>query len=88
MDRAQELYREQYIQLLKRRYNVSLIRRKPFVPLSPKIPTKTNVPPNYKDFTKNQLVELLWSIGIKHNKRQVRTELIALVEEYLIKEGK
>ncbi len=36
---------------------------------------------NYNDLTKNDIVQLLWERGIEHNKRQLKAELIALLEE-------
>lgn len=35
---------------------------------------------DYNQYTKNQLVEMLWSRGIEHNKRQNKAELVALLE--------
>lgn len=36
---------------------------------------------DYWDMTKNELVEELWSRDIEHNKRQVKAELVALLEK-------
>jgi len=36
---------------------------------------------DYNDLTKNDLVQMLWERGIDHNKRQLKEELVALLEQ-------
>ncbi len=47
-----------------------------------KVPKDTvTISIDYNDLTKNQIVRLLWDRNIPHNKRQLKAELVALLEE-------
>ena len=51
----------------------------PYKPIAePKVTIMTI---DYNDLTKNQLVAILWERGIEHNKRQLKSELVALLEQ-------
>jgi len=64
-----------------------VLRKKPdkqFItePYKPDIMDKViTITIDYNDLTKNQLVAILWERGIEHNKRQLKSELVALLEQ-------
>ena len=45
------------------------------------IPNVSSVSVDYNSLNKNSLVKLLWERGIQHNKRQLKPQLVSLLEQ-------